>query len=154
MKKMTALAIMFIGVNAFAQTSKVLLYCDYIGATEADDIYVDLYMDHDATTDLYSNLEAGIFLNESDTYPNYLWSMVVNYQPGNTSANFIMSKNADSLSFDFPTLPQSGGIANFDIPKSAGQITDFNVTFKGTYKAKAVDQSFLCYDPSTKQQPQ
>ncbi|MBY0385113.1 hypothetical protein K2X05_08135, partial [bacterium] len=153
MKKMIALAIMFVGVNALAQTSKVLMYCDYIGATQADDIYVDLYVDYDAATDLYSNLEAGVFANQTDTYPDYLWSVALWNQAGNTVTNVTMSKNADSLSFDLPTLAKSNGSINFDIPKADGKITDFNVNFKGTYKGAAVDQSFLCYDPSTKQQP-
>lgn len=155
MKKMIAFAIMFVGFNAFAQTSKVLLYCDYIGATQADDIYVDLYMDYDASTDLYSNLEAGVFVNENDTYPEYLWNVLVNYQAGSTVASVIMSKNSDNLSFEIATLASASGSINYAIPKSAeGQITDFPVFAFGTYKgAGIVNQQFLCYDPSTKQQP-
>lgn len=155
MKKMIALAIMFLGVNALAQTSKVLLYCDYIGATEADDIYVDVYLDYDAATDLYSNLEAGVFVNQNDTYPDYLWNVSVNYQAGSTVASVIMSKNTDNLSFEVATLANTNGSINFDIPKADGKITDFPVFAFGTYKGVGiVNQQFLCYDPSTKQQPE
>jgi hypothetical protein len=152
MKKMIALAIMFAGVNVFAQTSKVLMYCDYVGATQAEDIYVDLYMDYDATKDLYSNLEAGVFVSENDYYPDYLWTVAVSMQFGSKMANVTMTKDTDSLTFDLPVINEDSN-PSYDIPKADGKITDFYVNFAGVYKGNVVNQQFLCYDPSTKQQP-
>lgn len=151
MKLIIATALTLIGLNASAQTSKVLMFCDYYTPSQTGEIYVDVYLDHDAATDTYSNIEAGIVETKNAQYPDYLWVLNLVYTPGNSFANVTIERDLDMLSFDFPTNA-GNSTPTFAIPKTAnGAIQDFKVMMKGFYTGLTIDQEFICYDPATKE---
>jgi hypothetical protein len=152
MKKMIVLALMLFGFNTYAQTTKLLMFCDYYTPNQSGDIYVDVYLDYDAATDTYSNIEAGIVETENAVYPDYLWALNLVYTAGNASAKITIERDLDTLSFEMPTVAKANAtVPSYAIPKSTvGAVEDFNVRMTGFYLGKSVDQDFICYDPSTK----
>jgi hypothetical protein len=153
MKTIIAVALLLMGISASAQTSKILMFCDYYTPNQVGEIYVDVFLDYDAATNTYSNIEAGILETQNAQYPDYLWALNLVHTPGSAVANVTIERDLDILSFDFPTVATASS-PSFAIPKSAeGVIQDFYVTMKGYYLGASVDQQFLCYDPATKEQP-
>lgn len=151
MKSFITAALLLIGVNASAQTSKVLLYCDYYTPNQTGDIYVDVYLDYDAATETYTNIESGIVESANAKYPDHLWALKLDYTAGNPTATVTIERDLDMLTFDFPTV-STASTPTFAIPKtSAGAVEDFTVHMKGFYTGLTIDQDFLCYDPATKE---
>ncbi len=153
MKLCIVAALMLMGLNASAQTSKVLMFCDYYTPNQTGDIYVDVYLDYDAATGTYTNIESGIVETKNAKYPDYLWALNLVYTAGDSVAKVTIERDLDVLSFDFPTLT-TASTPTFAIPKNAeGVIQDFKVTMTGFYTGLTINQEFLCYDPATKQAP-
>jgi len=153
MKLMIAAALMLFSLTTHAQTTKLLMFCDYYTPNQSGDIYVDVILDYDAATGTYTNMESGIVESENAQYPDYLWALNLIYTPGDAFANVTIERDLDTLSFDFPTVVNATATSPvYDIPKTAeGAVADFTVMMKGFYLGKTVDQEFICYDPATKE---
>jgi hypothetical protein len=153
MKSFIVAALMLIGLNASAQTSKILMFCDYYTPNQVGEIYVDVYLDYDAAADTYTNIESGIVETKNAKYPDYLWSLNLAYTAGDSVAKVTIERDLDILSFDFPTVA-TAATPTFAIPKNAeGVIQDFKVMMTGYYTGLTINQEFLCYDPATKEDP-
>ena len=153
MKKLILFTILSVAVSANAQVTKLLLYCDHYTPQNASDIYIDVFVDFDATANTFSNIEAGIVKSETDKYPDYLWSLSIDYTTDASTAVVNIEKDLDALALNFPVVATKDAVPTFAIPTANGKVTDFNVDVKGTLNGVSVAESFLCYDPTTKEQP-
>lgn len=151
MRKLFLFAILSMAVSANAQVNKLLLYCDHYTPGNMNDIYIDVYVDQDMTTGLFTNMEAGIVLSEKDQYPAYLWSLTTNYVAGNATTTVTIEKDLDALTLEFPVVPTKEATPTYAVPTANGVVTDFNVAVSGVLNGVSVNESFLCYDPTTKE---
>ena len=147
------LATLLTAMAAQAQVTKLLMYCDYYTPGNLNDIYIDVYVDYDSSTKTFSNVEAGIVKSETDKYPDYLWSLTTSYTAESATATVTIEKDLDYLAFDLPAVPTKEATPTFAIPTdAAGVVTDFNVQVTGVLNGASLNETFLCYDPTTKEQ--
>lgn len=158
MKKMLFAAVLAISTNVFAQ-GNTLIYCDYNAAVQEESVYMDLYLNFDATANTYTNLEVGVLNAENTGYPDYLYSTGVIMGEAATAAQVSIAKDANTIGFELPatSLVVNGfPTPNYQVVVVDGKVNNFDVVANGMFNGKdLVNVTFTCYDPaSTSQVPQ
>ncbi len=150
MRKFFLFAILTMAVSANAQVNKLLLFCDHYTPGNTNDIYIDVYVDQDLAAGTYTNMESGIVKSEKDQYPDYLWSLTKSYVADSATTSITIEKDLDALTLEFPVVPTKDATPTYAVPTTNGVVTDFNIQVSGVLNGVTVNESFICYDPTTK----